>query len=114
MNVDGLDEMSRIGNENVQDRSTVNGDPYASRAARTSSITTETRPPQIQFPENSMPQKPKSAFFMPNKNTSAVLFLILLPSVMSLRPTFSVYNVNSTVKLWSPSNLLPPKNSSYA
>lgn len=71
MNVDGLEEMLKIDDENVQDRSTVNGDSYASRAARTSDITSETRPPQIRFPENSMPQRPKSTFFMPNKNTSA-------------------------------------------
>ncbi|PFX32850.1 hypothetical protein AWC38_SpisGene2317 [Stylophora pistillata] len=71
MNVDGLEEMSRIGNENVQDRSTVNGDSYASRAAGTSDITSETRPPKILFPENSMHLRPKSAFFMTNKNTSA-------------------------------------------
>ncbi|PFX28089.1 Replication protein A 70 kDa DNA-binding subunit C [Stylophora pistillata] len=68
MNVDGLEEM--VAQENLESRSTVNGDSYASRAARTIELNDE-RPVQLWTSENTMPQRPKSAFFTPHKQTSA-------------------------------------------
>lgn len=65
-------EMTDDGNmsEN-EDRSAVNGESYASRAARTISFGERLRPTAPASNENSMPQRPKSAFFTPSRTTTA-------------------------------------------
>ena len=69
--VNELPETSADDMENVQDRHVVNGELYASRAARTVFYD---YPPQQQralYSENVMPQRPRTAFFTPSKNTTA-------------------------------------------
>ena len=68
MPVNGLPEMNA---ENVEDRHVVNGDSYASRAARTVSYDYPPRQERARFSENVMPQWPRTAFLMPSKNTTA-------------------------------------------
>ena len=73
MPVNAVDnEMTDDGNtcEN-EDRSAVNGESYVSRAARTISFLERPRPTAPASNENSMPQRPKSAFFTPNRTTTA-------------------------------------------
>ena len=73
MPVNAVDnEMTDDGNtcEN-EDRSVVNGESYASRAARTVSFGERPRPTAPSSNENSMPQRPKSAFFTPSRATTA-------------------------------------------
>ena len=53
------------------ERHVVNGDSYASRAARTAAYEYPPRQERARYSENVMPQRPRTAFFMPNKNTSA-------------------------------------------
>ena len=57
--------------ENSEERHVVNGDSYASRAARTAVYEYPTRQERARYSENVMPQRPRTAFFTPNKNTSA-------------------------------------------
>ena len=57
--------------ENSEDRHVVNGDSYASRAARTVSYEYPPRQERARYSENVMPQRPRTAFFTPSKNTSA-------------------------------------------
>ena len=68
----GDNEMTDDGNtcEN-EDRSVVNGESYASRAARTISFGERPRHTASSSNENSMPQRPKSAFFTPTRTTTA-------------------------------------------
>ena len=68
MPVDGL---PRTNAENVEDRHVVNGDSYASRAARTVSHEYPSRQERARFSENVMPQRPRTAFFTPSKTTTA-------------------------------------------
>ena len=68
MPVDGL---PRTNAENVEDRHVVNGDSYASRAARTVSHEYPSRQERVRFSENVMPQRPRTAFFTPSKTTTA-------------------------------------------
>ena len=49
----------------------VNGDSYASRAARTVSFEYPSRQERARFSENVMPQRPRTAFFTPSKMTTA-------------------------------------------
>ena len=57
--------------ENAEDRHVVNGDSYASRAARTVSHEYPSRQERFRFSENVMPQRPRTAFFTPSKTTTA-------------------------------------------
>ena len=57
--------------ENTEDRHVVNGDSYASRAARTVSHEYPSRQERFRFSENVMPQRPRTAFFTPSKTTTA-------------------------------------------
>ena len=68
MPVNGLPELNA---ENVEDRHVVNGDSYASRAARTVSYDYPPRQERARFSENVMPQRPRTAFFTPSRNTMA-------------------------------------------
>ena len=68
MPVDGL---PRTNAENVEDRHVVNGDSYASRAARTVSHEYPSRQERFRFSENVMPQRQRTAFFTPSKTTTA-------------------------------------------
>ena len=61
----------RTDEMNIQDRQIVNGDSYASRAARTASYEYPPRQERVRYSENVMPQRPKTAFFTPSKTTSA-------------------------------------------
>ena len=73
MPVNAVDnEMTDDGNtcEN-EDRSVVNGESYASRAARTISFGERPRQTASSSNENSMPQRPKSAVFTPIRTTTA-------------------------------------------
>ena len=54
-----------------EDRSIVDGESYASRAARTVSFGERPRRTAPASNENSMPQQPKSAFFTPSRTTTA-------------------------------------------
>lgn len=54
-----------------EDRSIVDGESYASRAARTVSFGERPRRTAPVSNENSMPQRPKSAFFTPSRATTA-------------------------------------------
>ena len=56
---------------NSEERHVVNGDSYASRAARTASYEYPPRQERARYSENVMPQRPRTAFFTPSKNTSA-------------------------------------------
>ena len=57
--------------ESSEDRHIVNGESYASRAARTVSYEYPSRQERARSSENVMPQRPRTAFFTPSKNTSA-------------------------------------------
>ena len=57
--------------ENVEERHVVNGDSYASRAARTVPQEYPPRQERVRFSENVMPQRPRTAFFTPSKTTTA-------------------------------------------
>ena len=57
--------------ENVEERHVVNGDSYASRAARTVPQEYPPRQERVRFTENVMPQRPRTAFFTPSKTTTA-------------------------------------------
>ena len=57
--------------ENTEDRHVVNGDSYASRAARTVAHEYPSRQERFRFSENVMPQRPRTAFFTPSKTTTA-------------------------------------------
>ena len=57
--------------ENSEDRHVVNGDSYASQAARTVSYEYPPRQERARYSENVMPQRPRTAFFTSSKNTSA-------------------------------------------
>ena len=62
------------GNENTEeseDRNVVNGENYALRAACTISFDERPRYTVPAYNENTMPQRPKSAFFTPSKATTA-------------------------------------------
>ena len=63
--------MPETNAENAEDRHVVNGDSYASRAARTVSHEYPSRQERFRFSENVMPQRPKTAFFTPSKTTTA-------------------------------------------
>ena len=54
-----------------EDRSIVDGESYASQPARTISFGERLRHTVPTSNENSMPQRPKSAFFTPSKTTTA-------------------------------------------
>ena len=56
---------------NTEDRHVVNGDSYASRAARTASHEYPSRQGRARISENVMPQRPRTAFFTPSKMTTA-------------------------------------------
>ena len=56
--------------ESSDDRHIVNGESYASRAARTV-YEYPSRQERVRNSENVMPQRPRTAFFTPSKNTSA-------------------------------------------
>ena len=73
MPVDLHNEMPVDGTnaENVEERHVVNGDSYASRAARTGSHEYPPRQERVRFSENVMPQRPRTAFFTPSKTTTA-------------------------------------------
>ena len=73
MPVDLHNEMPVDGTnaENVEERHVVNGDSYASRAARTGSHEYPSRQERVRFSENVMPQRPRTAFFTPSKTTTA-------------------------------------------
>ena len=66
--VNGLPETNA---ENVEDRHIVNGDSYASRAARTASYEYPPHQQRARNSENVMPQRPRTTFFTPSKNTTA-------------------------------------------
>ena len=57
--------------ENTEDRHVVNGDSYASRAARTVAHEYPSRQERFRFSENVMPQRPRTAFFTPSRTTTA-------------------------------------------
>ena len=63
--------MPETNAENAEDRHVVNGDSYASRAARTVSHEYPSRQERFRFSENVMPQRPRTAFFTPSKTTTA-------------------------------------------
>ena len=63
--------MSGDDMENGEDRHVVNRDSYASRAARTVSYEYPPRQERARYSKNVMPQRPRTAFFTPSKNTSA-------------------------------------------
>ena len=66
MPVNAVDnEMTDAGNdmENVEDRHVVNGDSYASRAARTVSYEYPPRQQRARYSEKVMPQRQSTAFF---------------------------------------------------
>ena len=69
--VNKLPETSADDMENVQDRHVVNGELYASRAARTVFYEYPPRRQRALYSENVMPQRPRTAFFTPSKNTTA-------------------------------------------
>ena len=73
MPVDLHNEMPVDGTnaENVEERHVVNGDSYASRAARTVPQEYPPRQERVRFSENVMPQRPRTAFFTPSKTTTA-------------------------------------------
>ena len=73
MPVDLHNEMPVDGTnaENVEERHIVNGDSYASRAARTGSHEYPSRQERVRFSENVMPQRPRTAFFTPSRTTTA-------------------------------------------
>ena len=56
---------------NTEDRHVVNGDSYASRAARTAFHEYPSRQGRARISENVMPQRPRTAFFTPSKMTTA-------------------------------------------
>ena len=56
---------------NVEERHVVNGDSYASRAARTATYEYPPRQGRARVSENIMPQRPRTAFFTPSKTTTA-------------------------------------------
>ena len=56
--------------ENSEERHVVNGDSYASRAARTV-YEYPPRQERARFSENVMPQRPRTAFFTPSRSTTA-------------------------------------------
>ena len=66
-----LPETSADDMANVEDHHVVNGDSYASRTARTVSYEYPPRQQRAQYSENVMPQRPRTAFFTPSKNTTA-------------------------------------------
>ena len=73
MPVTDLDNEMRESSDdmgNSEDRHVVNGESYASRAARTVSYEYPLRLERARYSENVMPQRPRTAFFMPSKNTS--------------------------------------------
>ena len=57
--------------ENGEERHVVNGDSYASRAARTVAHEYPSRQERVRFSENVMPQRPRTAFFTPSRTTTA-------------------------------------------
>ena len=71
MAVNEMPEKSADEMENVQDHHIVNGESYASRAARTVSYEYPARQQRAVYSENIMPQRPRTAFFTPSKNTTA-------------------------------------------
>ena len=73
MAVNEMPETSADEMENVQDHHIVNGESYASRAARTVSYEYPARQQRAVYSENIMPQRPRTAFFTPSKNTTAKL-----------------------------------------
>ena len=68
-----MPETSADEMENVQDHHIVNGESYASRAARTVSYEYPARQQRAVSSENVMPQRPRTALFTPSKNTTAKL-----------------------------------------
>ena len=73
MAVNEMPETSADEKENVQDHHIVNGESYASRAARTVSYEYPARQQRAVSSENVMPQRPRTALFTPSKNTTAKL-----------------------------------------
>ena len=73
MAVNEMPETSADEMENVQDHHIVNGESYASRAARTVSYEYPARQQRAVSSENVMPQRPRTALFTPSKNTTAKL-----------------------------------------
>ena len=73
MAVNEMPETSADEMENVQDHHIVNGESYASRAARTVSYEYPARQQRAVSSENVMPQQPRTALFTPSKNTTAKL-----------------------------------------
>ena len=71
MHYDLNNVMPETNVENAEDRHVVNGDSYASRAARTVSHEYPSRQERFRFSENVMPQRPRTAFFTPSKTTTA-------------------------------------------
>ena len=69
-----VDNEMTVGDGNTcenEDRSIVDGESYASQTARTISFGERPRHTVPTSNENSMPQRPKSAFFTPSKTTTA-------------------------------------------
>ena len=69
-----VDNEMTVGDGNTcenEDRSIVDGESYASQTARTISFGERPRHMVPTSNENSMPQRPKSAFFTPSKTTTA-------------------------------------------
>ena len=73
MAVNEMPETSADEMENVQDHHIVNGESYASRAARTVSYEYPAQQQRAVSSENVMPQRPRTALFTPSKNTTAKL-----------------------------------------
>ena len=63
--------VNSLPEKNVEDRHVVNGESYASRAARTVSHEYPSRQDRVRSSENVMPQRPRTAFFTPSKTTTA-------------------------------------------
>ena len=69
-----VDNEMTVGDGNTcenEDRSIVDGESYASQTAHTISFGEQPRHTAPTSNENSMPQRPKSAFFTPSKTTTA-------------------------------------------
>ena len=87
--IEDISTESDIATVDVVDPYAVNGESYASRAARTSGLGTvpvNDLVQQIQRNENCMPQRPKTAFFKPAQQTSARSVFDAL-AVSNIEPT---------------------------
>lgn len=66
-----VEDILNAADENAEDSFFVNGESYASRAARTSGTSSIIKEQHVWPVENNMPQRPRTAFFTPNKLTTA-------------------------------------------